>query len=228
MNPPTIDVIIAVYNGEDYIKEAIESVQAQSWKNLNIIIADDGSTDQTNAIISALRKADKRIHILTRPHFGVSATLNAAIGYSTAPYIAFLDADDLWNKYKLKKQMEALSKSNARICFCFMQEFESFEEGVQRTHSARVEPIKGYSKIAFLGKRTVFDTYGLFDEKIAIGDFVDWYSRVVRAEEPVIMLEEVLAFRRIHDSNTTRFVTKNNFLNVLKEHLDKKRRNAGE
>ncbi len=223
MNSTTIDVIIAVYNGEKYIKEAITSVQAQSWQNLNIIIADDGSTDNTVAIISALSKTDQRIHLITRSHHGVSATLNAAISYSTAPYIAFLDADDLWNEDKLKKQMEALSKSKERICFCLMKEFETFDEGAQRTHTARLESIKGFSKITFLAKRTVFESYSLFDEKVAIGDFVAWYSQVVRAEENVIMLDEVLAFRRIHDSNTTRFVAKNDFLSVLKGHLDKKR-----
>jgi glycosyltransferase involved in cell wall biosynthesis len=226
MNTPYIDVIIAVYNGEKYIKEAIASVQDQSWKNVNIIVADDGSTDQTLSIISALSRSDNRIKVQSYLHKGVSATLNAALQSSTNPYIAFLDADDLWHKDKLKEQMHILMESNARICFCLMQEFETFEQGAMRSHSARLEPLKGYSKIAFLGERSLFDTFGVFNENIAIGDFVEWYSRVVRAEEPIEMLEQVLAYRRVHQNNVMRDAPKGAFLKLLKTHLDEKRKSV--
>jgi glycosyltransferase involved in cell wall biosynthesis len=227
MNFPHIDVIVAVYNGEKYIKNTIASIQAQSLQNISIIIADDGSTDDTLAIVSVLSKTDSRIKVLSCPHRGVSATLNTAIRSSTAPYISFLDADDLWHENKLEKQMQALSKSGEKICFCLVQEFESLDEVEIRTHSARSEPMKGYSKTAFLGERSVFSTFGLFDESVAIGDFVDWYAKLVRAEEPIIMLEEVLTFRRIHQHNTTRSASKSDFLKLIKTHLDEKRKNTG-
>lgn len=227
MNFPHIDVIVAVYNGEKYIKNTIASIQAQSLQNISIIIADDGSTDDTLAIVSVLSKTDSRIKVLSCPHRGVSATLNTAIRSSTAPYISFLDADDLWHEKKLEKQMHALSKNTEKICFCLVQEFESLDEVEIRTHSARSEPMKGYSKTAFLGERSVFSTFGLFDESVAIGDFVDWYAKLVRAEEPIIMLEEVLTFRRIHQHNTTRSASKSDFLKLIKTHLDEKRKNTG-
>src|SRR4051812_40342875 len=125
MKNAEIDVIIAVYNGEKFIEEAIVSVQNQTWKDLNIIVADDGSTDKTLAIITELSKSDDRISVLARSHQGVSATLNAAIAYSSAKYIAFLDADDLWDRTKLAVQMEALSNSESEVCFCMTQEFET-------------------------------------------------------------------------------------------------------
>lgn len=224
MKTPQIDVIIAVYNGEKYITDAVASVQKQSWKNLNIIIADDGSTDSTLSIVKTLGQSDERIQILTLVHKGVSATLNAAIESSNAPYIAFLDADDLWDEQKLAKQMEYLAKNDGDICFCLMQEFEDFDQEEAVTHSKRSSPMKGYSKTAFLGKRTLFDTFGLFNKDVAIGDFVEWYSRVIRAELPILMLEEVLTFRRVHMSNTTRFADKNAFLSLLRNHLDEKRK----
>jgi len=227
MNHPDIDVIIAVYNGEKYIEAAIASVQAQSWKKVNIIIADDGSTDNTLSIISALATTDSRIKIQALPHRGVSATLNAAIRETSAPYIAFLDADDLWHEEKLERQMHALSQSEAKICCCLMQEFESFNHEDPVTHSARPEPLKGYSKTAFLGARSVFNRFGLFDESVTIGDFVDWFGRIIRAAEPVIMLDEVLTYRRVHQDNTTRTAPKNAFLKLIKTHLDEQRKNAG-
>lgn len=226
MNTPEIDVIIAVYNGALFIEEAIASVQTQSWKNVNIIVADDGSTDGTVAIISKLCLMDRRISLLSLPHRGVSATLNEAINSSGADFIAFLDADDYWSELKLEKQMRALDGEDAEICFCMMQEFQNFDEGEPQTHNARMNPLKGYSKTAFLGTRKVFNTFGLFDEKISIGDFVDWFSRTVRAKVPVIMLDEVLAYRRVHEHNTTRTASKSAFLKLIKNHLDEQRKDV--
>ena len=226
MKSAEIDVIIAVYNGEKFIEEAIVSVQNQTWKDLNIIVADDGSTDETLDIITEISKSDDRISVLARSHQGVSATLNAAIAYSSAKYIAFLDADDLWDPTKLAVQMEALSNSESEVCFCMIQEFETLPENSIQTYRARKEPLKGVHKTAFLGPRSIFTRFGLFDETIAIGDFVDWFSRVVRADVSVIMLDQILTFRRVHENNTTRNVSKNEFLKLLKTHLDAKRKDV--
>lgn len=225
MSDSDIDVIIAVYNGEQYIEEAIKSVQAQTFQNVNIIIADDGSTDSTASKVSELLKTDSRITLLSYSHRGVSATLNSAILASSAPYIAFLDADDLWHERKLGIQIDALQcNHHAAFCFCMLQEFEDLEENIPRTHIARPTPLKGYFKTALLCKRSVFSTYGLFNESIAIGDFVDWFARAIRENATVVMLDELLTYRRIHQNNTTRFAPKSSFLTILKTHLDEKRK----
>ncbi|MGJ7032968.1 glycosyltransferase family 2 protein [Niabella hirudinis] len=224
MSAPLIDVIIAVYNGRQFIGEAIASVQAQTWKELRIIVADDGSEDQTTAIVESLMLDDHRIELLKYPHRGVSATLNAAIEYGSAPFIAFLDADDLWEAEKLEKQMKALRTGTAEVCFCLIREFESLAKERAGTQQARSGPLKGYSKIAFLGKRKLFETYGGFDQQVRIGDFVEWFSRIIRAGLEQIMLEEVLAYRRVHDHNTTLGVDKSAFLGLIKAHLDEKRK----
>jgi glycosyltransferase involved in cell wall biosynthesis len=226
MKNQCIDVIIAAYNCEKYIEEAIASVQAQTWRNLSIILADDGSSDRTLTIMSEQSKTDNRINVLALPHRGVSATLNTAIKYSTAEYIAFLDADDVWHEQKLEKQLQFLSEGDSEICFCLVNEFETYHPGEKQFHSARIEPLKGYSKTSFLGKKNVFKTFGLFNEKIAIGDFVEWFSRIVRAEQPIIMVEEVLAYRRVHSQNTTGVAPKTAFLTSIKMHLDEKRKKA--
>lgn len=223
MSVPQIDVVIAVYNGGQFIEAAIASVQTQTWENLRIIVADDGSEDNTVVLVEAMMAKDDRIQLLRREHRGVSATLNAAIAQCSAPFIAFLDADDLWNRDKLAKQMEALSNSDVEICFCLLQEFESLANVTSSTQRARTVPLLGYSKITFLGSRRLFDTYGGFDEQVTMGDFVEWFSRVIRAGQAITVLEEVLAYRRIHDHNSTRGVAKKEFLGLIKGHLDKKR-----
>jgi glycosyltransferase involved in cell wall biosynthesis len=226
MKKPLVEVIIAVFNGADYIEEAIASVQKQTLHDLRIIVADDGSSDTTLELVNHLAQSDPRIIVYSFPHRGVSATLNDAIGYSTAPILAFLDADDLYHRDKLAKQIKVLDETDAAITFCLVQEFESLDEVVQATHRARPDPMKGYSKIGMVARRSVFDTYGLFDTEVAMGDFVEWYSRVVRAHAPITMVEEVLAYRRVHSKNTTRHSPKTAFLHLIKKHLDEKRKSS--
>lgn len=224
MNRPLIDVVIIVYNGEKFIKEAVESAQNQTWQNLNIIIANDGSTDSTSQIIKSLSEADARIKPIELTHSGISATLNAAIRRATADYIAFLDADDLWHPQKLEKQMESLNESGTDVGFCMLEEFETFDEITLKTSRARPGSLKGFLKLVFLGKRSLFDTFGLFNETIKTGDFIEWFSRVRRAGKEIAMLDEVLAYRRVHHHNTTGSTSKNAFLEVLKIHMDEKRK----
>ncbi|MCD0486844.1 glycosyltransferase [Pedobacter sp. MC2016-14] len=225
MSVAQIDVIIAVYNGAQFISEAIHTIQAQTWKDLRIIVADDGSADETVQMVKEMCATDDRIMVLERPHTGVAKTLNAALASSSAPYIAILDADDLWAPEKLEKQLQSLQNTGLSACFCMIREFETFNPAAGTpAHQARPQLFKGYAKTAFLAKREVFDTFGDFDENLPTGDFVEWYSRLLRANEPVVMLDEVLAYRRIHHHNTTSNTNKNDYLQILKAHLDEKRR----
>jgi teichuronic acid biosynthesis glycosyltransferase TuaG len=225
MKKPLIDVIIPVYNGARFIRETIASIQAQTWKNLEIIVVDDGSEDDSVKIVLEAAKMDKRILLEKRPHAGVAATLNAGVTKGTAAYIAFLDADDLWESQKLEKQMKFLSESAAEICFCLIQEFKTVEPGEgMLSYDARPSPLKGFAKTGFLGYSSVFKKYGLFDETIKTGDFIDWLARVIRAGHHIVTVDEVLAYRRVHAGNNTISVNKNSYLHILKTHLDEARK----
>ena len=227
MNEQLIDVIIAVYNGEKFIKEAITSVQQQSWENLSLIIVNDGSTDDTAALVLNMQKEDTRIVLLQQEHLGVSSALNKGIEGSTADYIAFLDADDLWHKDKLQKQMRFMNANAGDVCFCFLEEFETLEDIVGPAHRARPLPMKGISKTAMLIHKNAFKKYGYFNKDVHIGDFIEWYSRLVRDKKDILMLEEVLVYRRVHTNNTTHSVDKNSYVKLIKDHLDKMRKTKG-
>lgn len=227
MNNPLIDVIIAVYNGEKFIAEAVETIQQQTWQNVHIIAVDDGSADGTLPALQQLKQVYNNITVIPLIHKGVSAALNAGLAASAAEYIAILDADDLWHTTKLAKQMQALQQHNADICFTYLEEFENKPPGSNNTdgtYSARPAPLKGYAKTTMLTRKSNFKKYGLFNEGTAIGDFIEWYSRLVRDGKEILMLDEVLAYRRIHNTNTTRNVNKNAYLELLKRHLDEKRK----
>jgi len=98
-----IDVAIPVYNGENFILQALESVACQTLLPNKIIIIDDGSTDNTNKLISDYAKNSKlNIKIIKKENGGLSSARNTGIKESDAEFIAFLDADDLWLPDKLK------------------------------------------------------------------------------------------------------------------------------
>ena len=107
-----VSIIISTYNGEKYIKRAIKSVLNQTYQNIEIVVIDDGSIDETYKIISELSSNDSRIIILKNENnLGFVKSLNKAISVSKGKYIARLDDDDLWiDERKLEKQVEFLDK----------------------------------------------------------------------------------------------------------------------
>lgn len=105
MQPSTVSVIIPVYNCERYIGEAIRSVQAQTFPAFEIIIVDDGSTDETRR---ALQPFSDSIRYFHQPHSGVGSARNLGLAHSSGDLIAFLDADDLWLPDKLQLQIDFL------------------------------------------------------------------------------------------------------------------------
>ena len=102
----SISVIVPVFNGELTIQETINSILNQTFKNIEVIISDDGSTDSTLEIVSNI--SDSRIKILSYPNAGVSASRNRGIFQAKGEYISFMDADDLWTPDKLELQWQAL------------------------------------------------------------------------------------------------------------------------
>lgn len=111
LNPtkPLVSVVIPVYNANGFLSGAIESIQNQTYKNLEIIIVDDGSTDETPKILSSLAKKDKRIKILTnKRNLNIASSLNRGIKLAKGSYIARMDADDISLPNRIEKQIKYL------------------------------------------------------------------------------------------------------------------------
>jgi len=111
---PTISVVIPAYNAQRYLREAVTSVLAQSFADFECIIVDDGSTDQTAAIIADLASHDARVRPLSVPHGGIVAALNAGVEAARAELIARMDADDICLPERFERQLEYLR----RDCGC--------------------------------------------------------------------------------------------------------------
>lgn len=113
-----VSVIMPAYNCEKYVVEAINSVLAQTYKNWELLVLDDGSKDNTLQIIEEFSQKDSRIKALPNgKNMGVSATRNRGIELASGDWIAFLDSDDMWEPLKLEKQFEVVENKSAEFLF---------------------------------------------------------------------------------------------------------------
>lgn len=230
----TLSVLIPAFNADKFLSEAIASVLEQSYQGpIEIVIVDDGSTDGTAILAKELAlnsvredlemRKDTEIKYFHQDHSGAAAARNFAVSKSTGEFIAFLDADDLWEKDKLAKQIELLNRdSTVSLVFGHMTEFLSGTGAAQRKP---VELAKGYLPSAMLVRREVFEQVGLFDTNLRVGEFVDWYSRTTTQGLRVEMLPEVVFRRRLHDNNMGLRHQSSipDYALALKAHLDRKR-----
>jgi glycosyltransferase involved in cell wall biosynthesis len=114
---PVISVIIPVYNGEQYLQQTIDSVKAQTFSDWELIAVNDGSTDNTAALLKTAAEEDSRIVVLSQENAGMGKARNSAIAVSRGQYLAFVDADDLWQPLKLEKQLQAITSTGADLIY---------------------------------------------------------------------------------------------------------------
>jgi len=114
---PLVSVIMPAYDMQEFIGESISSVIAQTYTNWELIVVDDGSTDQTKNIVAKFMEEDKRIQYFYQPNSGQGKARNLAIHESKGGLVAFLDADDSWMPDKLKRQTAFIQQNNADLIF---------------------------------------------------------------------------------------------------------------
>src|ERR1700677_968317 len=110
---PLVSIIIPCYNSSQYLPEALNSVLSQTYQNFECLIIDDGSTDETKAIIQNYTQKDSRFYYYFQENTGAATARNNGISYSTGEFIQFLDADDLLPPEKLKIQVEYLLQNES-------------------------------------------------------------------------------------------------------------------
>lgn len=118
-----VSIIIPVYNVEDYLEDCLESVCKQSYRNIEIILVDDGSTDKSGVICEDWAEKDSRIRVIHKPNGGLSSARNAGLTEATGKYISFIDSDDLIPNNFLKQLVETLEKYNADVSVCGISRF---------------------------------------------------------------------------------------------------------
>ena len=110
MDSPAVSVLMSVYNGQEFVREAIESILAQTFRNFEFLIIDDGSTDVTPEILSVFARRDKRVRVVSHSNRGRALSLNIGIDLSAGKYIARMDADDVALPTRFQEQVEFLEQ----------------------------------------------------------------------------------------------------------------------
>lgn len=229
MDTSLISVIIPTYNRGHYIVEAVESVLSQTFSPLEIIVVDDGSTDNT---IDVLAPYVERLAYIRQENRGIGAARNLGVARSTSEFIAFLDDDDLWLPDKLRLQMNAYRQApDLDAVYCHVEQFISPE--LSAGAAARLRHLAGKVQpapisCAMLVRRVAFLRVGPFDEALNIAVDMDWYARLCETELKTAMLDQVLYRRRLHSSNVNILYAheQSERLSVLKRALDRRRQSG--
>lgn len=202
-NGPVVSVIMPAYNAEKYIKEAIQSVRAQSRTDWELIVVDDGSCDRTPEIVREFAVQDSRIkQIVNEKNVGVAESRNRALSVCRGQYVAFLDSDDVWRPQKLEKQIACADQIGADI---ICTSYGMMDGNGARVFGDFLVPCRiDYQKMLYtnvigcltvLIKKDVMTKYG-FRSDYFHEDYVAWIT-MLRDGHTAVGLREVLADYRV-------------------------------
>lgn len=223
---PLVSVILPVYNTEKYVADAIKSVLAQTDARIELICVNDGSTDGSLEILRSF--GDTITLIDLEKNQGIAHARNCGIRVAKGEFIAFMDADDLWEPTKLKKQCDAfLSHPEIDICFTLMNCFLSPElpDEVKAIRFCPPGANIAQTPPATLVRTAAFHRVGFFDPKWRVGEFIDWIERAKGLPLTTFCVQEVLIHRRIHETNTgvRDRDARSDYLRIIKESLERRR-----
>ena len=226
MRRDLISVVIPVYNAERYVGEAIDSILGQAHANKEIIAVNDGSTDDSEAV---LRGFEPHLRWISQKHAGVSSALNRGLELTRGDFLGFCDADDLWAPNKLQRQLEVLAADDdLDMVFGNVAQFISPELSSQERLKwvCPQESMPGYHRGAMLIRRAAFSRVGRFATGWKFVEFLDWFARAEELRLRHIMLPEVVYRRRIHGANITirERDSQRDYLHVLKAKIARERK----
>jgi len=223
-----ISVVIPVFNGEKFLREAVESVLLQNYSPLEIIVVDDGSTDGTAGVARSFPETVRYVH---QTNQGPAAARNRGIEQSKGGLIAFADADDLWPADKVELQLPYLLRDAAIdiVLGRIQQVLLSKTVNGQTQSQEFAEPAFSVNLGSAVIRKSVFERVGLFDETMRYSEDVDWFMRAREAGAAIVTIDAVTLLYRQHEQNMTRgkSTSELNVLKALKKSLDRRREQTG-
>lgn len=201
MADPAVSVVMAVRDGERYIRQALETVFGQTRPPDEVIVVDDGSVDRTREIAETFPT-----RVFSMDPAGVSAARNLGVAEASGDLIAFIDHDDLWLPQKLEREVAYLEeRPGTDYVLCRFRVL--LEPGVERAMWIREEHLTdGLVTLctgALMARRSAFDAVGLFATDLDMGEDADWLMRAHEAGLTRGVLREVLFEYRVHGANAT-------------------------
>lgn len=216
---PLVSIVIPVYNGADYMREAIDSALAQTYQNIEVIVVNDGSRDDGATERIAMEYGD-RIRYIRKENGGVSTALNTGIRNMRGEYFSWLSHDDVYTPDKIETSVKALAgmEDAVSIVYCGYMHIDQHSNPISPAPKAkyREQTLVSWRTMlldlfrsgslngcSFLIRKTVFDAVGLFDEDLRFyQDTVMWF-RIFTANYDVLVIPDICVRGRIHGRQLT-------------------------
>jgi len=222
--PPLVSLVIPAYNGRALIGRTIESILAQTWPAVEIIVVDDGSTDGTADVVA---RFGDRVRFLRQKNSGTAAARNLGLQQAKGEFFAVLDQDDLWMPHKLERQMPRfLEDPKIGVVYAGIEFFHIHSGEVTATYYPSDEPdvhdVLGHMTLAMqtmVFRRSALDRIGLFDASLAGTD--DWDISIrMAAEFRIVGINEILGRVGLHQNQQGRNAPQmfTNAMRVLDKH----------
>jgi glycosyltransferase involved in cell wall biosynthesis len=209
-----VSVVIPAFNARSTIRETVESVQSQSYRNLEIIIVDDASTDGTSEAVADLAASDTRIRLIRRDsNGGLPSTRNVGIKASSGVYVSFVDADDLWHPDKIMRQVEKMRQCGPQVAvvYCWCTYMDATSHIIpRRVFAARFEGdifthllISNFINNTLLVRRSCLDAVGYYrEELVGGGEDLQLYLDLAARYDFAVVPEFLTAYRLLPSSKS--------------------------
>jgi glycosyltransferase involved in cell wall biosynthesis len=227
----SVSVVIPTLDRAHFLPAAIASVRAQNVEGTEIVIVDDGSTDDTSRVVEELRSggSEPEIRYYCQEHRGVSAARNRGLAEARGEVIAFLDSDDVWPDGSLRHRLHTLAENPHADIVYGKTRIRCIVPGTSHRRFRDGESVFFSSLCSMVIRRATFERVGPINEEFAHSEDVEWLARAKEKGVHIVQTDFVVLEYRIHDRNMTSDVEENRafLFRALKQSLDRRRGGGG-
>mgnify|MGYP003290015543 CR=1 FL=1 len=226
-----VSIVLPIYNGEKYMRQSIDSILSQTYQNWELLIVDDGSTDQTANIALEYTKKDSRIHYHKNPqNMRLPRTLNRGFSLAQGDYLTWTSDDNYYYPTAIETMLRALQDNEKHFAFASCDVINETGENVEviTVHEGSKKMLLGSNSVGacFLYSREVYENTGEYDPEMTLVEDFDYWQRICMRYEPVCISEKLYAYRW-HDGALTSTMRKETFNRTLEKMLLKNRPSFG-
>lgn len=226
-----VSIVLPIYNGEKYMRQSIDSILSQTYQNWELLIVDDGSTDQTANIALEYTKKDSRIHYHKNPqNMRLPRTLNRGFSLAQGDYLTWTSDDNYYYPTAIETMLRALQDNEKHFAFASCDVINETGENVEviTVHEGSKKMLLGSNSVGacFLYSREVYENTGEYDPEMTLVEDFDYWQRICMRYEPICISEKLYAYRW-HDGALTSTMRKETFNRTLEKMLLKNRPSFG-
>ncbi|WP_435645151.1 glycosyltransferase family 2 protein [Butyricicoccus porcorum] len=226
-----VSIVLPVYNGEKYLRESIDSICAQTWRNWELIIVDDGSTDKTAEIAKEYAAKDQRIfYYKNEQNLRLPKNLNRGFSLAKGEYLTWTSDDNMYLPIAIEKMVKQLEVSHAEFVFasCRIIDSDGREVEYNMVNESSLKRIVGNNPVGacFMYTRKVYQEIGKYDPDYTLVEDFDYWQRIAM-KFPITTIEEILYKYRWHSGALTSTMKKDTFNRILEKMLLKNRPGFG-